>query len=127
MSETTVTLRKADGTKWKGNKTITKVIIDDDVTEIAEDAFEHCQNLKVVVFSPNSKLKKIGKGAFYKCTALEEVDLPDSVEELKEGDFDCRGAFQYCSSLQKVSLGSNLKIIGYSAFDVRSDLRPLRH
>ena len=110
MSESTVVYKEEDGDKWKKNKTVTKVIIDDDVTEIPFDAFEACESLKVVVFSPNSKLKKIGNDAFYGCKALVEFVLPNSVEEL-EGS-----AFRSCSNLQTVSLGSNLKIVDQNTF-----------
>ena len=116
MSESTVTYKREDGEEYKGNKTVTEVIIDDDVTEIAKEAFYDCTNLKTIVFSPNSKVKKIGRGAFADCTALEEVDLPNSLEELDIDFSGDDGVFQSCSNLKKVSFGSNLKIVGAFAF-----------
>ena len=116
MSESTVTYKREDGEEYKGNKTVTEVIIDDDVTEIAKEAFYDCTNLKTIVFSPNSKVKKIGRGAFADCTALEEVDLPNSLEELDIDFSGDDGVFQSCSNLKKVSFGSNLKIVGDRAF-----------
>ena len=103
------------GLVHQGDKTIGKVIIDDEVTEIAAYAFNGCTKLKVIVFSPNCKVKKIGYDAFAKCTALEEVDFPNSLEEL-EGESGMLGAFGACSNLTKVSFGSNLKIVGEATF-----------
>eukprot|EP00518_Triparma_eleuthera_P000756 CAMPEP_0182468032 /NCGR_PEP_ID=MMETSP1319-20130603/14876_1 /TAXON_ID=172717 /ORGANISM="Bolidomonas pacifica, Strain RCC208" /LENGTH=135 /DNA_ID=CAMNT_0024668195 /DNA_START=210 /DNA_END=614 /DNA_ORIENTATION=+ len=116
MSLRVVTYKKEDEGKvgeYREDQTIEKVIIDDEVTEIARYAFSQCTKLKVIVFSPNCKVKKIGYGAFYGCTALEEVDLPNSLEEL-EGGSD--GVFEHCRNLHKVSFGSNLKIVGACAF-----------
>lgn len=48
--------------------------------------------------------------AFYECSNLEEVIIPDSVMSI--GDY----AFLYCSSLQKVTIGKNVEAIGFRAF-----------
>ena len=114
MSLRVVTYKKKDLKKYQWDKTIEKVIIDDEVTEIAAEAFLGCTKLKVIVFGPNCKVKKIGHGAFCQC-ALEEVDFPNSLEEIK-GKRNSTGAFAACANLQKMSFGSNLKIVGGAAF-----------
>ena len=119
MSLRVVTYKKEDEgkeEKYKEKETIEKVIIDDEVTEIAVSAFFRCTKLKAIVFSSNCKVKKIGVCAFYGCTALEEVDLPNSLEELDINPSSAGGCFQSCSNLEKVSFGSNLKIVGAFAF-----------
>ena len=47
-------------------------------------------------------VKKIGSWTFNECNFLEEVELPDGVEEIGQ----C--VFWYCSSLEKISLSDRL-------------------
>ena len=58
-------------------------------------------------------VKKIGCYAFANLTALEEIVLPSTLQEI---DY---GAFYGCSSLQKISFSgeNNLKIINQNAFE----------
>ena len=53
---------------------------------------------------------KIGRYAFYNCSALEEVQLSDSVVEI--GD----GAFARCAALRHISLPGNLTEIPVGCF-----------
>lgn len=64
------------------------------------------------VIIPNGA-KYIQPSMFYKCTSLETVEIPTSVEEI--GDY----AFADCIKLEKISLvdNVNLKKIGVSAFE----------
>jgi len=71
------------------------------VEEIRERAFAN-SNVKNVVFSPDSKLRKIGKEAFQGC-ALEVIDIPSSVEIIEEA------AFENCVQLRSVFLPSDSK------------------
>ena len=54
-------------------------------------------------------MKKIGKGAFYNCTALESVTAPGVVEIGDE-------AFYGCGSMMKTDILSSVEVIGNSAF-----------
>ena len=56
------------------------------------------------------ELKRIGRYAFYECTALTSVTLPTQLEEIA----DC--AFLHCPSLPKIVFPKTLKKIGYGAF-----------
>ena len=69
--------------------------------------YDDCKSLSRVTFGEYSSLKMIGHGAFYG-SGLEEIDIPDSVEEL--GD----GCFCNCRSLSRVTFGESpsLKLIG---------------
>ncbi len=52
----------------------------------------------------------MGAGAFENCTSLEEILLPEGMEEIPAR------AFFRCHSLKKISLPSTLKRIGREAF-----------
>lgn len=56
---------------------------------------------------------------FKNCTALQEVTLPPSCVELRDGDksnYGGVGAFYGCTSLKKVNGSSQVKKIGWSSF-----------
>ena len=110
---------------------ITKVIIEDGVTEIASCAFDGCRNLKSVTI-PNS-VTSIGYGAFmycsslttitlpegvtighgytfYECSSLENIVIPDSVTKIGYNDF------AYCKSLTSINIPDNVTYIEENAF-----------
>ena len=55
-------------------------------------------------------LTTIGASAFYDCTTLSSITIPDSVTEI--GAY----AFQWCNWLKTVAMGSGVKSIGRGAF-----------
>ena len=81
---------------------ITEIVIPNSVEEIAPYAFNHCTQLAKVTFAPDSHLKTIGRSAF-QYTAIEEVRIPASVEQLgTEPRYESGSAFFSCSNLKKV-------------------------
>jgi len=64
--------------------------------------------LREVVF--NDGLKKIGVGAFERCSSLESITIPSSVTEIDKNAFDS------CNGLNEVILNEGLKTIGWGAF-----------
>lgn len=56
------------------------------------------------------KVTDIGDSAFYGCTSLASIDLPESLTYID--DF----AFSYCTSLTSITLPESLTEIGYYAF-----------
>ena len=68
------------------------------VTSIGEDAFYKCTGLTSVTI-PNS-VTEIGDYAFYKCTGLTSVTIGNSVTMIGTG------AFRYCTSLQIVNFNA---------------------
>ncbi len=86
---------------------ITRVIIDDGVTSIGNDAFSECRLTSVTI--PNS-VTNIGNYAFYFCTELASVIIPNSVTQIGEG------TFLGCSSLASVTIPNSVTSIGESAF-----------
>ncbi len=66
--------------------------------------FEGCTNLRSVNFEDLTNLTSIGERAFYNCTSLESVFLPNSLETMY------RGTFEACSSLSSVVFEEGFKV-----------------
>ena len=80
----------------------------DTVTRIGYDAFYKCTSLTSVVI-PDS-VTSIGSYAFCYCTSLTSVVIPDSVTSI------ANSAFYVCTSLTSVEIGDSVTSIGDSAF-----------
>ena len=78
------------------------------VTSIGEYAFYNCSGLTSVAI-PNS-VTSIGDRAFWGCSGLTSVTIPNSVTSI--GDF----AFYYCSGLTSVTIPNSVTSIGEWAF-----------
>ena len=110
---------------------ITKVVIQDGITNIISESFDQCVNLTSVTipksvtrignwaFSGCEKLKSvtlpehlesIEMYAFHSCTSLTKIALPDRITKIPEH------AFANCTSLQTVTFPSGLTEIGGDAF-----------
>ena len=79
-----------------------------EVLEIKYRAFYNCTRLTSIEV-PNS-ITSIGVSAFTECTGLTSVIIPNSVTSI--GDF----AFDGCKSLTSINITSSVTSIGYSAF-----------
>ena len=78
------------------------------VTKIGNYAFYHCSGLTSVTI-PDS-VTNIGERAFSSCSGLESMTIPDSVTSI--GGY----AFNGCSGLAFVTIGTGVTSIGNSAF-----------
>jgi len=101
-------IRFFDDTTWyRYRENIKKVIIEDGVTSVGDDAFYECTNLASVNI-PDS-ITIIGSSAFSDCTSLTSVNIPDSVTIIKDY------AFQH-TSLTSVTIPRSVEEIGRDAF-----------
>lgn len=92
-----------------GYNNLESVEIASSVTRIARSAFSHSIYLKSVTFNGNG-LKTIAGYAFYDCGGLVDFSIPESVETIEEY------AFYDCLSLEKIIIPDSVKTVGEKAF-----------
>ena len=86
------------------------LVFDSGITRIGDNVFKNHGNLKEVVFQAGSQLTEIGYQAFFGCTSLSSITLPNSLQTIKGS------AFNSCSSLMAITIPANVETIVGSAF-----------
>ena len=87
---------------------VEKIVLPNTITEIGDDAFASCINLKKINI-PDS-VASIGSHAFWNCRSLESINIPDCCTWINEM------TFLNCKSLKSISLPSHLLGMARSAF-----------
>lgn len=96
---------------------IEQLVLPDSIKKIGRYAFDECFALEKITFSKN--LEVIGGSAFGLCESLKQIVIPDSVVEIGEQ------AFSNCKNLEKVTLPSGLKKLNRYAFDCGENLKEI--
>ncbi|MCR5653550.1 MAG: leucine-rich repeat protein, partial [Ruminococcus sp.] len=74
---------------FEGNKTITNVELNENVTSIGSGAFKDCTKLTDITITDS--ITSIGADAFNGCTGLTRINIPESVTKIGAGAFaNCR-------------------------------------
>lgn len=114
---------------WR-NISVSKVVIENGVTTIGQNAFRDCYIRSVTI--PNSVIG-IASGAFRGCKWLSSIEIPDSVTIIGSMAFyDCSlksitipdsvtdiefHAFEGCKNLKSVIIGNSVTDIKFAAFE----------
>ena len=121
----------SSGFSWV--KDLEEVHIGRRVTKIHSNAFYQCRNLKEIIFKYPGSLQAIGSAAFYGCSSLVEVTLPETLTYIGSYTFfNCtnlkeinipdgvknifNNTFYRCPNLEKVYLGEGIESIEHEAF-----------
>ncbi|MDR1740195.1 MAG: leucine-rich repeat domain-containing protein [Bacteroidales bacterium] len=111
----------------------TTLNIGEEVETIPYYAFAECSALSTVNFASNDNLKTIDGIAFYKCSGLTSISLPESLKSIGLRAFGYTGltaitipqnvttitdnAFEYCTSLQTVNYNAINSTIPNNVFN----------
>lgn len=89
---------------------VTKIVVGDKITDIANSCFHGMTKVTSVTIGKN--VQTIGKYAFNGCSSLKSVSIPGTVKSIGQG------AFGHCSKLKTVTFAKNSKLtkIDYGVF-----------
>lgn len=90
------------------NENLVVVKLPENMTEVGEDIFGDCKNLRGVKIPEG--VSRINKEAFYGCSILETINFPAKLTSV--GD----NAFSLCSNMELDNLPNSLLHVGQSAF-----------
>lgn len=79
------------------------------ITEIPENIFERCKNLKTVIIQKGTTI--IGKNAFASCHNLISVSLPNSLKRIEQW------AFGWCYSLKEITIPASVEYVACQSFE----------
>ena len=96
---------------------ITKIVLDDRITEISRRAFSNCYSVEEVVL-PES-LISIDEAAFEFCYSMRDIIFPEGLQEI--GDH----AFANCG-FYELNFPESLHTLGMNAFSYNSELRRVK-
>lgn len=98
------------------NKTsLEHAVFGKNVEKVPEGLFAGCTQLADVIFVGNN-VTEIGASAFFKCSKLAAIIVPDSVTSIGESVFEC------CNGLTSITIPDSVTSIGSSIFSGCSSL-----
>ncbi|MBQ1340995.1 MAG: leucine-rich repeat protein, partial [Erysipelotrichaceae bacterium] len=89
---------------YRDNRILKDVVFSPDITYVPYNAFEQCNNLEHIDLG---QIRHISSSAFYGCSSLTEITIPQTVESMDSA------VFEGCSKLKKINFESE-KIKLYS-------------
>ena len=112
---------------------LVEIDLPDSVTLMHGNVFDGCTRLRRVRLPQNALIQSIQSDTFHGCTALESIDIPDSVRDIRTMAFyGCTSlatirwsiqlrhiyqhAFQQCNALTNVTLPESLQYLENDAF-----------
>lgn len=95
-----------------------RIILPKESVSIRNRAFENCSNLETIIIGEN--VEEIGDKAFYRCTKLSQINIPNGVKKVYSH------AFGDCSNLISVTLGENVEYLGEGVFENCDSLSEIR-
>ena len=104
----TVELTRYDGEKPMGDLVIPVSVGGYSVTSIGDGAFYDCSGLTSITI-PNG-VTSIGENVFYRCYGLTSIEIPNSVTSIGKMAFWC------CQSLTSIVIPNSVTRIGFYAF-----------
>ena len=93
---------------FENSTALTRIVIPEGVTEIADSAFANCTNLTYIKI-PDT-VTQVGNSAFSQCSSLSSITLPDSLERIESA------VFSGCTSLSSITIPSAVTNIGSNCF-----------
>ena len=78
----------------------TEIVIENGLTEIAENAFTSCEQLRRIIIP--ASVVRIGSNAFARCSSLTDVCFSEGLQVLENS------AFRFCTTLKTLKLPSTL-------------------
>ena len=103
------------GHTWKDG--VGTLYFNEDITVVRDDAFWNCSSLTSITIPESVTL--IGEYAFYGCSSLTSITIPNSVTSIG------KGAFSNCSSLTSITIPESVTSIGRYVFYGCSSLKSI--
>lgn len=100
----------ASNSMFKGCAKLKTVVLPVGIANIDATCFSGCTMLESVTFAENSVVKTVGMMAFYNCSALKTIELPDSVTSL------AMRSFFNCTSLTDITIPASVTGIHVASF-----------
>lgn len=108
------------------SSSLEEITIPSGVKEIGYSAFDRCGNLQKLTL--NSGLEKIGERAFMLCSVLSDVEIPDTVREIRNDAFANTGlcSVKIPASVQRLGAGvfSHCIMLEEAVFEGRMNTIP---
>ncbi len=98
------------------SNTMTSLELPKTLTKLGAYAFQHCQNLKQIIFPP--QVMVVCKGCFENCTSLEKIILNENLQSIEATAFKN-------VAVERIIIPARVIFIGNEAFQTSSPLQVL--